>query len=729
MSTDTANISLSELQISSLLEDLKSRNVQIRQSAILQLQNFIGNERVSTALKVHRQLENNPECLAELDQIIKLSAVSSGSLQALEKQAANAAEVIRLWFSVAPSDLYALVRGARKLSAEEQARIFCGVFDRSPEPSQMLPALDLGHRGLLDDAVIDRLEKLVKSESVMLKMRTVSLLTKLRPAKLITYLPALLVDKSFQLRLLAIRALHLLSKTEATRLLNELMSSSDQGKQSSAFAFLFVLPFEDTSDILVRLIESGELAFNIDQAIRYLIFNNPDIKFFKRLTISYLLHGSRITALKSYWQLAAHSLVVSGLVKKQEEELVKDNLAAAREFIRRHTSQCDEAETAAEHRVASDLKNQELARLTGLAELNAGEVEKLQYLIRDLVAEAEIAAAIRLVGRHRLGSAPFCDWLENLIEHKSPEIVIMAVETLKQTGKSRLLAHLPVLVFHADLNVADRSRKIFAEAFPDKFIEKLKLWIRDSNSSAREIAGKGLLEIDFQQALELLIPFFRSCKKPDLIKFYGPVLLLNPDRLSIYKLNNLAAGSSGEKRKVLHQMAAAISAELSDLVRETEPSTFTSIISEESLREQWLVILEKIQKITYENQAFDFTELIRTRSANIILVGILVLAAITFIARFELKENERVMPAAIDHKEVYSYDLGAGADETVDDRTVRPWDYQLPELEMPPDSLSRIMSMEEVAAVHQELLLEAGSSVLQLPPDEVIIRLEIEQSQ
>ena len=726
MNINTAEISLSELQIDAYIEELGSKQALIRQAAIAQLQQFLDHEKVVRALTAHSLVESDSECRRDLEQILKLARSSADSVVPTEGVADSAAEIVRLWFSADTRQLSALTRRARRLPKDEQSGIFCEIVDRLPEPARILPALDFSPPALAAETVLARLENLLTADSILLKIRATSLLTRIKPVRLIKYLPGLLMHKNVQVRLPAIKALHALSRSEAVRLLNELISSSDLGRQMSAFTFLFVLPFEDTSDILIRIIESGNLPFNLDQAIRYLIYNNPDSKFFKRLTISWLLHGKRMTALKSYCELAAHSLVVAGLTQKTQQELIDEALISAREFIARHTSRRDDRRPAVAHEVPGDLKNHDLASLSGLEKMTSADEERLLAICKGLVEPSELAIAIRLIGRHKLVSTPFCDWLENLVEHESPEIVLKVIETLQQTGKSRLLAHLPVLVFHADAAVAESSLKVYAAFWPDKFIEKLKLWLKDSNSKVREVASKGLLEIEFLQALDLLIACFRTCTSPDLIKFYSPVLLLNPDRLSVYKLNNLAGRTSGEKRKVLAGLAESINAELSELGRDTSSSGVSSLISEANLREQWLIILARIQKITYDNQSLDFGDLIQTKAVTFALVSILVLALLVFIARFELSApTGKPIPVAVPET-VYSYDLGQRPTEITDDKIARSWDYQLPEPATPPEALYQALSLEEITAVYEELIAEAGSSPEILPSAGDMIRLEAE---
>ncbi|EKD83029.1 MAG: hypothetical protein ACD_39C00929G0001, partial [uncultured bacterium] len=282
----------------------------------------------------------------------------------------------------------------------------------------------------------------------MLVIRVVSLLTRLMPAKLVAHLPGLLLHKNFQIRLMAIKALHLLSKPEAIRLLNELMFSSDSSNRKSAFSFLFVLPFNDTGDIVLRLIERVDLPKNLDQVIRFLIYNNPDQKFFKRITLSYLLHGRKIAALKNYWSLAARSLIVSGLVKKTEQELINETLAETRAFILRHTKHDTDKQESVDKPAVSDHKNQDLLQLSAVSNFSQEHSEKLLKICGSVSTTEEITSAIRLISKNKLASNAFCTWLENLLDKDSPEVINPVVETLLELNKARLLPHLPILVFH-----------------------------------------------------------------------------------------------------------------------------------------------------------------------------------------------------------------------------------------------------------------------------------------
>lgn len=727
MDNSINEVSLQELQINICLEELNSEEPQTRQYAISQLQNFIDSEIVVNALKTRAQIEENPECKADLDETLKLAAHSETTFNFSENRTGEASELARLWQTVESAQLPELVKHVKKLAPEDQARVVCEVLTQATSSAQIVPILSLSRNVMMRAEVIDHLEKLVTAESSLLVIRVVSLLTRLMPAKLVVHLPGLLLHKNFQVRLMAIKALHLLSKPEAIRLLNELMFSSDSSNRKSAFSFLFVLPFNDTGDIVLRLIERVDLPKNLDQVIRFLIYNNPDQKFFRRITLSYLLHGKKIAALKNYWSLAARSLTVSGLVKKSEQELINETLADTRAFILRHTKHDTDKQETVKKSDASDHKNQELLQLSAVSDFSHEHIEKLLKICENISTTEEITSAVRLIGKNKLASNAFCTWLENLLEKDSPEVINPVVETLLELNKARLLPHLPILVFHKNPAVAEKCLKIFNSGFPEKLVEKLKLWIRDNKAEIREVAHKGLMEIEFLQARELILTFVRNSTSLELIKYYSSILLLNPDRLTVYKLNDLSVKSSGEKRKLLTSLAGEIKEELGESAKDENSSTLNSVISELGIKEQWEDILGRIKQISYDSQPGDIRNLLTSKAFNLALVGFLILSVVIFLVKFQLGgTNKPLTNQAPQEKAIYSYDLGNDQEVSADKKIARPWDYEPPELATPPDSLYEMLTVEERRALHEELKKEAGPSAEEAPRDDQKIRLEVE---
>ncbi|KAF1083038.1 MAG: hypothetical protein GQF41_0805 [Candidatus Rifleibacterium amylolyticum] len=712
------NLSIQELQINLCLEELNSSDTLTRQHAISQLQNFVDNPKVVAALKARFEIEENPYCKSDLIELVKLTTVSTTALELSKSQTSQALEIIRLWNSVEIALLFDLVKHVKKLSTEDQVKVFCEIFGSAKSPAQIIPALSLSRKVMLHDEVLKRLEKLLHAKSPLMVIRVINLLTRLKPARLATHLPRLLVDKSMQVRLAAIKALHLLSQSEAIRLLNEFLFSKNENNRKSAFSALFLLPFNHTGDVVLRLIEQAELPKNLDQVISFLIYNNPDPQFFRRITISYLLHGKKLARLKNYWSLAARALIIARLVDKDEIELKTQALAEAKKFIQSHTSKDTADEVAKEEAAPSGHQNNELAQLFTVKEFSENEANRLLKICRNVTSPSEILAAIRLISTHRLTSQHFSDWLEALLDHDSTDIVCAAIASLQKINSARLLPHLPVLVFHKESTVGETAIKAFSSDYSDKFADKLKLWLKDNDARIRDVARKGLMEIDFLQARDLIFGYYRSVAKVEQLKFYASILILNPDRLTVYRLNDLAARSSGEKKQYLCQLSDEIKKELGDATNDENTSTLSAIISEASLQEQWAEILCKIKQISYNNQEITLSDLTRSKAFNFVMAGFLIITIVLFLTKFRIDNifTGKTAPATATQK-TYSYDLGEQTLPQADLAKARPWDYTLPELATPSPELNEVMTIEEHRVLRNDLREEIGTDADKVSTD------------
>ncbi len=612
--------SIQELQINFCLDELNASDALTRQYAISQLQNFITNPGVVEALKARFEIEENPLCKSDLSELVKLTASSTTSLVLSDSQAGQVEEILKLWNSVEIALLFDLAKHVKRLSVEDQVKVFCAVFISAKSPAYIIPVLSLSRKVMMHDEVLIRLEKLLHASSSLMVIRVINLLTRLKPARLATHLPRLLVDKNLQVRLASIKALHLLSQSEAIRLLNEFLFSKDETNRRSAFSALFLLPFNDTGDVVLRLIERADLPKNLDQIISYLIYNNPDPKFFRRITISYLLHGKKIARLKNYWSLAAKALIIAGLVEKNEKELKTQALAEAKKFVLSHTTRRT-SEEAEEDVTPADHQNQELAQLFAIKDFSEDDSRRLQAICENIFTPAETLAAIRLISMKQLTSQSHTDWLETLLDKESAETVCAAITTLQKLNCARLLPHLPVLVFHKEPVVAELALKVYGGNFADKLVDRLKKWIKDVNAGTRDIARKGLMEIEFLRARDLILAYFQNISKIELLKFYASILILNPDRLTLYKLNDLATHSSGDKKKYLLQLADEIKNELGDIASDENTSALNSIFAEAGLKEQWEDILMKIKCINYDRQEILLADVVKTKAFNIAMIA------------------------------------------------------------------------------------------------------------
>ncbi|MFZ5951524.1 MAG: HEAT repeat domain-containing protein [Candidatus Rifleibacteriota bacterium] len=720
MSNAIESTSLQDFQIKLLLEELNSTDPFSRQYAISQLQNFTDNPTVIDGLKKRFEIEDNTGCKADLDEVLKLIEAPEADKEPATTVSAD--QIIEQWCISDAVQLQRLSRQLKKMGVDEQVQVICSIFSRVKNAGQIMPILSLSRRVLAKDQVLPWIEKLLATNHTLLLIRAISILTRLKPTLLIKHLPRLLVHENLQIRLLAIKALHLLAPAEAIRLLNELMFSADVTNRRSAFSFLFLLPFSDTGDIVLRLIEGADLPQNIDLVISYLIYNNPDFNFFRRISISYLLHGRRIARLKTYWETAAKSLLISKLTDKPEEELKRLALEEARKFIQDHSSHKLTEEETTPAISPEKTTNKELEKFLTAKTFSSSDEKNFFELLAKLSTDEEKLSAIRLISEKQLKSPEASNWLEGLVDKQSSTVVVACIDALARVNKNRLLPHLPLLAFSEHQKIADSAVSIFNKEFPDKFMDKLKTWIKDGRPEIRHAAYKGLMQIEFLKARDMILGLFKTSSNSETIKFYGSILVLNPDTLTIHKLRQISEKLPTERRNLLNQLAEKIKTELGE---KGKPDSGAAI--SEGLGEQWEDILGSIKKISYESQDLTFGELLQSKLFSLILIAILIIGGILFVFKFRVKDyTEGKKTEAPVEKTVFSYSVGNSSDVPADIKAERPWDFQPPDLATPATDLFKVMTIEEKQQQHQELLEEYGPKAEELPSGQENIRLEIE---
>lgn len=714
--------SLQELQIKLLFEELNSSEPLARQYAISQLHAFIELPSVVAALKERFQCEDNFSCRNDLDELLKLA--ESLSVEEIGTEILySAAEIADNWNTVLPAQLSSLVRQLKKQAIEDQAATVSAIFARAESASRILPLLSLSRRTLARPEVVTWLEKFLASSSGILLVRVLSLLTRIKPAALVCHLPRLLVHESLQVRLLAIKALHLLAPAEAIRLLNELMFSGDAKNQRSAFSFLFLLPFPDTGDIVLRLVERTNLPEKIDQVITYLIYNNPDGKFLQRLAVSYLLHGKRIPRLAHYLETSVKSIVVARLTTKSEEELRAEVLNFAQSYIQSHLKHRIQQVAPISEAKSLVSKNDSLAELNSLTNFSEEHEKQLLSLLPSLKTNAEKLMAMNVIAARNLKDAQFCNWLESLLDNQSAEIVCQSLSTLAQVNKNRILPHLPFLAFSQFEEVARIALQLFGREFPEKFLQKISIWMRDGKPEIRQAAYDSLLQIEFLQARDLILAYCKGEANTEAIKFYGSILLLNPDILTAHKLSRLADSAAGEKKRLFGELSEKIRKELG----EHGSGDARGILGESGLSEQWEEILGSIRKISYESKDLTFAELLQSRAFSLLMVAFLALALLVAAFNFKIKDysaaNKKIKPA---EKTSFSFSLNQPQKADSSAEANRPWDYRTPELATPSTDLFQIMTIEERQQQQQELVDEYGPESEKNVSDRQLIRLEVE---
>ncbi|MEW6708415.1 MAG: HEAT repeat domain-containing protein [Candidatus Riflebacteria bacterium] len=632
MEKTVENFSLKQEFLNQLLSDISSSDPWIRKFAIGQLHGHIESDLVIEAVKKQFEIETDLGCKEELLELIKLIPDEKVDRQSIDGLS-GVSEIVDAWIREKESRLSQMVRKVSKLPLPVQAEIFCGVFQKTQSSSRLVPLLSMKKEVLSDPKVTQCLEKILDSKSSMLLFRAINTLTRVYPEAIFPRLPELLVYPDFQVRILSIKALYLLSKEEAIRLLNELVFSKNPVQRRDAFSYLFLLPFNHTSDIVIRLIEQGKLPENLDKILKFLIYNNPDEIFLRRLAISFVLHNQKNPALKSFLLIAAKSLIVAGLIKQPEQDIIKKVIENARSIVAAHIKKKAAPEEGAQKEKSekADL-NKSLEQFKKCGAFSGEQERQLLEICRSKLSNADLLNILGIIKTHELESHEILEWLFGLLDSSDSRIVIETIDLVTNLKAANILPHLPVLVFSENEEISSHAIRVFSNKFPDKAIEKLKQWINSQTiKNQSEIVKKVLLEMNFETAREFILSQIKRTSNGKTISMLGSVLVLNPDRTVSYKLKLISSESNSEKRASILSIADEIDRIIGDKFVEDG----RLVQSETNINLKWSGLLLQVKKISYESNDLSISDLFKTRFFNFALIGVLVMVLAVFLLKFD----------------------------------------------------------------------------------------------
>lgn len=709
-----------DLQIDLLLEELVSPDESVRQCAIAGLEGYINRPEVLSALRRQLEVEISSSCRNDLTVLLGFAEAESDTHDDADGLL-SCENIVEHWRSD-KIDRWKLLKQVKKLPEAEQLVVIDSVFSAAKTVVQIIPLLFVNRRILADPKALDWLEKLLNSDNALLLSRVMSLLIRLNPVALIAHLARLLVHKNIHVRLLAIRALYLLNPGEAKRLLNELIFSSNIQYRRAAFLFFFLVPFPDISGILLRLMQEATISETVDQIISYLIANNPDPVFLKRISVTYLLHGKRIERLKRYLDIAAEALVIAKITDKSKEELKALSLEEARTFICSRSGQRPKITDKPVEFDVADVSGQNFEKYTSKKVLLPEEEKAFVQMAATLQNERDRLAAIKLADEKKLRSPEFCCWLESILDNKSALIVVAAMSVLAKANRQAVLPHLPVLVFSEVDEISEAAMLIFSSEFSGQFVSKLKIWLRDPNVSTRKIAYKCLLHVEFGKARELLLNLFKGSVNSETIRFYGTVLQLHPDGSCVYQLRQLAKTSASGKNKALIELAEKIQSELGD----NAVASAGKLLGDAGLAAQWAEVLEVIKNISYEDPGLVVRGVVSNRLFYVTLLCVFLLAVLGFEKYFRIEEvPTSPQPNIFVVKDDFSFSVDVDG-EVLSMKKQKPWDFDPPALATPTIGYFSIQTAEEKKLQYIQLMQECSTSAAQIVPFSQHIRLEVE---
>lgn len=584
---------IEEIEIEAYLNALKSTFVQARKSAIVSLQDYYEVPQVIKELRKRVHEETDLDCIEHLEQIITLAESSKKDTSV--SYSIDPQELANQWFQSSAGELQGISNWVSSLKPNIQVDFICKVIDEAGTLRQerLLPLfVNRKLRCFHKPEVTDRLIKLIPTKNTFLLVRILTLLGNSKPAVVLPYLPKLLLHRLLQIRLQSIRILYKTIPSEAIRLLREIVFSDSATHTSSALHLFFLIPFNHIADIIIRLIDMAPLSERDEKLVCHLIYNNPNKQFFEKLTLLYLRRREDIPRLIFYWKIAAKALILAEIVDIDEAQLLRKAVKDARRFAFKTSGidiLYDNEHEEIENNDEELKKHVILDTFKQLDQISGKQTEELIAICRAMSESKDIINAIKVIKGIKSKNRNLLRWLEELFDFNDVKITSLTMGTILELDKSRLLPHLRHLVHNTNQIISGQSIRMYRKHFPKEFSTQIKFWINEEKETSWQVALTGLMQMSIEKSREILLAFFKTKESPDLIKFFGPVFLITPDRETVYSLLEIATHSSKLKQKSLSELIEQLKSEL-EIFSEFEDS---------SIKKQWEEAAIKIKQIHY----------------------------------------------------------------------------------------------------------------------------------
>lgn len=566
------------------LADVDSESTIVRLAAYTQFYNFIDDDRVRQKIRSNIETEKDLECRKLLQQLNSL----------LEKQAQESAAV---------SD------GSRPAVSDQgdQRRLILAALADRENVDKLLWALQFSEEILNESEIIDLIGKLLGHPNSLLVAKSFHLLVKLRPAKVVEALPALLKHKIPSIRISAIKFLFSIQPEEALRLLGNLIQTTDAKLNNLSLTFMYTLPFEDMWPILISLIEKGVTEESTAQLIVGLVSTNPDPEFFRRLVSAHLLKGCQDKSIQKFLTAQLNALAVTGIISGDPASYymeVKTGVLSRFSALTGKTF-VNVIPDPGQKKYLADLPDLPSSQPSVQPEVVPVSLpgQSLDEIIKcESLSEADILEAIRKISAQSSVPSTHVSWLVRQLDHPVANIKIQAMAAMFSVSRKDLIRHLPVLARSEDFFVASQAMRFLGKIEGTKIATRLEKWLNSPANADFNAALTGLTQLEIAHSLPLIARFCTRSQSLDRIRQLLNILLINPDRSSVAELKRLhAREQSANKRSLLETVCNQIRENLkvSGISQKSSSSFLGKLMENADLKDKWDDILLSIEKIKY----------------------------------------------------------------------------------------------------------------------------------
>lgn len=641
------------------LADLKSETLFLRELAVSQLHHHVEVPGVKEALSAAAAQETDSHLKAMLESLLAMAGDNNTSALAIVGQDGDNADLLQRWSRRELCHIKDMLQQMALLPVEQQTKTMVELVSEEPELVRLIPIFSLPNELIKKPETIDALAKLLDSNDYIFVIRLIPFLAENGRNHLIEALPKLLKHQNFMIRAESIRFLFKISKQHALRLLEELIFS-DKASQKSASTFLLLFPFEDIQNIVLSLIDSGALQNPfLHRLITYLVANNPDPDFFKRLTVIEVLRGDDMPEVAALRRESAEALQITGVIKQDIDEFCANSLERIADYIKERagisvvvdksilpttataTQQETVSSTAAGNAEASALtepgpgkveasaNTKKLQEMLAKKAMSNDDKKVLRKLLLSRQSEDLSELTLKVVARFKPADSQAIKWLEEHLEKLAPRDSLVAMRLLAELNPTRLLPHLPVLSLCENEMLATQSIRLFKKHNLKSLLKHINSWLQEDSERFWKAAITALLQLKIETSRGILIKVFETTNRNSLIKFFSPVFMISPDHMTLYELELLSAKSRGSKHELLEEITAELKEALGITAQKVAEEAGTAALINAGVQIKWEELRQNLDKIRYISKNLlvsqAFGNFSKKLLATLVIAGLLLL--------------------------------------------------------------------------------------------------------
>jgi hypothetical protein len=616
------------LLLETFLADLRSDDLLLRELAVCQLCRFTHFPQTIAALTAAEAVEENPDLKKQIKSLIQLVSAEkrTGTATALPDTAyLDESRITDDWLSGRISGHGDLLDLLGKLPEKLRTRAAATIIDNETELYRLIPFFSWPPEIITSPDVLGAFVTRLKDNDSIFTLRLISFLSAHSPALLTKNLQILLRSKNALVRSEAIKFLFKVSRPHALRLLEESILSSEKSRRSAS-TFLLLLPFNDIKHVVLSLIECGSLRDEFLQKLIYhLVYNNPDMDFFKRLTVIELLRKDEIPEISALRTEAAEALALADMINEDKVTFCRNSLIKIADYIRsrsgialkvnadnEQTTDLETQSEPADSNAATDRPDQtaedRLTRLLSQDSLSAENKNLVTGLLESAQAEKIQSLLLKVLYKFKPGDAAVISWLEESLGRSNTQNSILVLKLLAEMSPARLLPHLPILCLSEDDPLSIQAIRLFRKHNSKLFLKQIEKWLLEDREVTWKAARAAMLMMKIEDSRNILTRAFFSTQRVSLIKFFSPIFRVSPDHLTLYELERLLDTCRGKKREVLQEEIILLKESLG-LISQTETKSGDNEQKFAALQITWDEFCKGLEKIRYISQNQKFTNI------------------------------------------------------------------------------------------------------------------------